>query len=135
MSTSKNILKKFILTTALITLILFIFNYSIIVMYMSEGVSLNSSESPENLLTDIENNLKLENGEYYINDNTKTELKNADVWAMLINNDGSVIWNYDLPKDVPLKYSLTDVALFSRNYLNSYPVYSWKYNENLIVIG
>ena len=38
MSTSKNILKKFILTTALITLILFIFNYSIIVMYMSEEV-------------------------------------------------------------------------------------------------
>lgn len=135
MSTYKNIFKKFILSTALITLILFIFNYSIITLYMSEGVSLNSSESPESLLTDIDTNLKLENNEYYINDNTKLKLNNADVWAMLINNDGSVIWNYDLPSDIPLKYSLTDVALFSRNYLNDYPVYSWKHNDDLIVIG
>lgn len=135
MSTSKNIFKKFILSTALIALILFIFNYSIITLYMSEGVSLNSSESPESLLTDIDTNLKLENNEYYINDNTKLKLNNADVWAMLINNDGSVIWNYDLPSDIPLKYSLTDVALFSRNYLNDYPVYSWKHNDDLIVIG
>ena len=78
MSTSKNIFKKFILSTALIALILFIFNYSIITLYMSEGVSLNSSESPESLLTDIDTNLKLENNEYYINDNTKLKLNNAD---------------------------------------------------------
>lgn len=135
MNTSKNILKKFILSTALITLILFIFNCSLITMYMSQGVSLNSSESPENLLSYIDSNLKLESDEYYINDDTKTKLNNADAWAMLINNDGNVIWNYDLPSDIPLKYSLTDVSLFSRNYLNDYPVFTWTHNDNLIIIG
>ena len=40
------------------------------------------------------------------------------LWAMLIADDGHVVWNYEKPDDVPDTYTLEDVASFSRWYLN-----------------
>ena len=46
-------------------------------------------------------------------------------WAMLVNEDGQVVWSIRKPADVPEQYSLTDVASFTRWYLSDYPVQSW----------
>ena len=45
-----------------------------------------------------------------------------DRWAILIGEDGRVIWSLRKPADVPERYSLTDIASFTRWYLNDYPV-------------
>lgn len=64
------------------------------------------------------------------------DLLNAnDYWAMLINEDGSVIWNYMKPEDVPNHFTLTNVASFSRWYLADYPVKVWTVDGNLFVLG
>lgn len=57
------------------------------------------------------------------------------LWAMLIGMDGDVCWQYDLPADVPLHYSLTDVASFTRWYLRDYSVVSRIREDGLLVIG
>ena len=57
------------------------------------------------------------------------------LWAMLIGLDGDVCWQYDLPADVPLHYSLTDVASFTRWYLRDYSVVSRIREDGLLVIG
>lgn len=57
------------------------------------------------------------------------------VWAMLIGRDGQVIWNKNLPGDIPRHYTLTDVASFSRWYLNDYPVSVWEHPDGLLVLG
>ena len=56
-------------------------------------------------------------------------------WAMLIGEDGWVIWSLRKPADVPEQYSLTDVASFTRWYLNDYPVQCRIRDDGLLVVG
>lgn len=58
-----------------------------------------------------------------------------DRWAILIGEDGQVIWSLRNPADVPEQYSLTDVASFTRWYLNDYPVQCRIWDDGLLVVG
>lgn len=84
----------------------------------------------------IAQDLALQDDEYTLQNRSETYFQNNDVWAaMLIDDDGNVAWEYDLPSDIPNSYSLVDVAKFSRYYLNEYPVYSWEHQDGLLVVG
>ena len=58
-----------------------------------------------------------------------------DRWAILISEDGQVIWSFQKPVDVPEQYSLTDVASFTRWYLRDYPVQCRVRDDGLLVVG
>ncbi len=62
-------------------------------------------------------------------------LHDSNAWAMILNDDGAVIWEEDLPEELPRKYTATDIAMFSRWYLDDYPVNIWKRSDGLLVIG
>ena len=63
------------------------------------------------------------------------DLLGDDRWAMLIGEDGQVIWSFRRPADVPEQYSLTDVASFTRWYLRDYPVQCRIRDDGLLVVG
>ena len=54
---------------------------------------------------------------------------------MLIGEDGQVVWSRRKPADVPAQYTLTDVASFTRWYLNDYPVQCRIREDGLLVVG
>ena len=56
-------------------------------------------------------------------------------WAMLLNREGRVVWSLRKPEDVLERYILSDVAAFTRWYLNDYPVQSWVREDGLLVVG
>lgn len=56
-------------------------------------------------------------------------------WAMLLDEEGKMVWSIHKPEDVPEKYALTDVAAFARWYLNDYPVRCWVREDGLLVVG
>lgn len=56
-------------------------------------------------------------------------------WIMALDEDGAVVWEWQLPDDFARTYSLQDVAAFSRWYLNDYPVAVWKSGALLLVVG
>ena len=58
-----------------------------------------------------------------------------DRWAILIGEDGRVIWSLRKPADVPEQYTLTDVASFTRWYLGDYPVQCRIREDGLLVVG
>lgn len=62
-------------------------------------------------------------------------LRHKGAWAMLLNAGGTVIWEENLPDELPREYTVTDVALFSRWYLEDYPVRIWKRADGLLVVG
>lgn len=62
-------------------------------------------------------------------------LHHANAWAMILNDDGTVIWEDGLPEELPREYTATDIAVFSRWYLDDYPVNIWKRTDGLLVIG
>ena len=63
------------------------------------------------------------------------ELLGDGRWAMLIGEEGQVVWSRRKPADVPAQYTLTDVASFTRWYLNDYPVQCRIREDGLLVVG
>lgn len=63
-------------------------------------------------------------------------LRENDVWAMVLDEDGRVVWEHGLPKELPRSYTSADVAAFSRWYLQEYPVKVWGREDGcLTVVG
>ena len=62
-------------------------------------------------------------------------ISEGNVWAMILDNNGCVIWDENMPDDLPRQYSLQDVASFSRWYLDDYPVSIWERDDGLLVVG
>ena len=76
-----------------------------------------------------------ENGEYKADQSILDLLDETSAFAMIIDESGSVIWNYNKPSDIPDSYSIKDVASFTRWYLNGYPTYTWARDDGILVIG
>lgn len=70
--------------------------------------------------------LQKTDGGYILADDISIELDQNQAWAILIdNNTHQVIWHTDtLPSDIPLTYSLTDIASLTRGYIQSYPTFT-----------
>ena len=90
---------------------------------------------PSEVLLKLSQNLDRQDNNYQLNESTIKILQHNLAWAMFIDEDGHVQWDYHLPKDVPRFYNLVDVAKFSRYYLLQYPVYTWEHDNGLIVVG
>ncbi|SDX81800.1 sensor histidine kinase [Eubacterium barkeri] len=56
-------------------------------------------------------------------------------WAILINDEGEIIWSQNKPGDIPSHYTLSDVASFTHWYLGDYPVTVWNRGDGLLVAG
>lgn len=56
-------------------------------------------------------------------------------WAMYLDAGGTVVWDYQKPAEVPDRYTVADVASFSRWYLKGYPVNVWRTQGGLFVLG
>ncbi len=63
-------------------------------------------------------------------------LKGKWLFVMEIDEGGDVVWEYNLPKELPRHYTTAQVASFTRWYLQDYPVYTYTIdNGGIIVIG
>ena len=62
-------------------------------------------------------------------------LAEKELWAMLVDEGGAVVWQQGKPAEVPDRYSLTDVAAFTRWYLSDYPVQVRVREDGLLVAG
>ncbi len=56
-------------------------------------------------------------------------------WAMVLDDDGKVIWRQDLPAELDHRYTAGDIAVFSRWYLANYPVQCWAADYGLFVLA
>ncbi len=63
------------------------------------------------------------------------DLLEPDRWMMLLNEEGRAMWSFHKPDDVPEQYTVSDVASFTRWYLNDYPVQCWVREDGLLVVG
>ena len=66
---------------------------------------------------------------------TGDDLLGEGHWAMLLNQEGQVVWSLRKPADVPDRYTVSDVASFTRWYLRDYPVQCRVREDGLLVVG
>ncbi len=81
----------------------------------------------------ISDSLSQENGRYVFTG--ESYLEEDGLWAMLLDESGQVTWQWKKPEELPEQYTLTEVAAFSRWYLEDYPVQTWVREDGLLVIG
>ena len=56
-------------------------------------------------------------------------------WCILIGASGDVVWQQNMPADIPRHYGINDVARFTRWFISDYPVYVRTTDQGLLVLG
>ncbi len=128
------ILARYVGAAVLVGVCLLLFNVVAFVQFM---VSCNR---PDNVVEDriytISNGVKAESdGSFTVVPEARQALDARYEWAMLLNNEGNVIWEDRMPDELPRKFSVPEVAAFSRWYLGDFPVYCWRNDYGLMVMA
>lgn len=74
-------------------------------------------------------------GTFTVSPEARQALDERYVWAMQLDEDGSVVWSDRLPDDFSRHYTASQIAAFSRWYLHDYPVYVWSDDDGLLVLA
>lgn len=79
---------------------------------------------------------RMENG-YILSEDMATELKVQNIWAILIADDTrQVVWRTEnLPNQIPMQYTLSDISELTRGYLDGYPTFTGRAEDGLLVLG
>lgn len=72
---------------------------------------------------------------YELDVETKEEMDASGTWAMLLDEDGKVVWSYGKPSELADSYSRADIAKMSKWYLKDYPVQLRIWDEKILVTG
>lgn len=96
---------------------------------------INAGQSPQHVVEYVANHLQWTGQTHVLDISSRQMLEDTEAWAMLLDEGGQVIWDYKLPEDVPRAYSITEVAKFTRHFLQEHPVYVWEHTDGLVVLG
>ena len=120
-----------------LSVIILIVVFDLLLFFLAFNGTVNSisEDNPVQTLEKVSNNLTIQDGKYILNNRCQKDLITNNIWGIVIDNSGNVIWQYNLPEEIPLKYSLQDVATFSKGYIKNYPVFTWKQENDLLVLG
>lgn len=121
-----------------LSVIILIVGFDLLLFFLTFNGTVNSisENNPVQTLEKVSNNLTIQDGKYILNNRCQKDLITNNIWGIVIDNSGNVIWQYNLPKEMlTLKYSLQDVATFSKGYIKNYPVFTWKQENDLLVLG
>lgn len=96
-----------------------------------------STFSPWDMADNAAATLQLTDDGYSIPDDVAAKLKEQNAWAVLINNDTrQVVWQTDnLPNNIPMQYTLSDIAELTRGYVDGYPTFTGEAQNGLLVLG
>ena len=89
------------------------------------------SASPANMLEAVAADLSASG----LSEERSQELERNHIWAMLLDADGNCDWALFLPEEIPTQYTVQDVAVFSKGYLQDYPVFVRSMEDGLLVLG
>lgn len=137
MKSIKRFLKRFLTGLTLCFLLFVAVNFGIYLVGVAmEQNGIRGDNPPARLVQQTAESLtRTKQGGYALPESLQLELKQQKAWAMLLNESGKVVWQKDLPNEIPTSYTAAEIAKFSRYYLKDYPVYCWESDGKLMVLG
>ena len=78
--------------------------------------------------------LTVDDGAYIYEESFRGNLDKFQSSAFLIAIDGKVVWEYNKPSEIKNEFTLTDIASFSKWYLNDYPIKTWIREDGIFVL-
>lgn len=134
MKSISKLIRRFVGIMTLSTVLFSILN---IAFFGIVFVKNTSAFSPWDMADHIAAVLQLTDDGYSISDDVMAKLKEQNAWAILIDNDTrQVAWQTDnLPNNIPMQYTLSDIAELTRGYVDGYPTFTGKAQDGLLVLG
>ena len=128
------IIRRFVGIMTLSIILLFILN---ITFFAIVFVRNTSTFSPWDMADHAADALQLTDGGYFIADDVMAKLKEENAWAFLIDNDTRQVvwWTDSLPNNIPMQYTLSDIAQLTRGYVDGYPTFTGESKNGLLVLG
>ena len=131
---NKTVLKIFIgfsLLAASISMILLCINLFGFVAIGSDTETHVHNYSPQGLIENIGNTLIQTDNGFILPGNILPDY----CWCILLNDNGNIIWSQNQPNDIPIHYTIKDIAKLTRWFLNDYPVYVRVEDYGLLILG
>lgn len=134
MKSIPKLIRRFVGILMLSTILLLILN---IIVLASISSSQTPGISPWTTATEVAASLQSTQNGYILSEDVQSELNTAHAWAIFIDEAShEVIWHTEnLPAEIPLRYSLSDIASLTRGYLADYPTYTGAAENGLVVVG
>ena len=134
MSAVQRFFRRYIVSTVGIVILFLAVNLALFVAIILTG-SMSGADTSFSV-RDFSDHVVMQDEKWVADDAALSMLQEQSAWAMLLDEDGDVGWQQDLPENLPRSYTSTEVASFSRWYLEDYPVKIWtRADGNLMVVG
>lgn len=134
MNTVQRFFRRYIFSTVGIMILFLTVNIVLFFAIIFVG-SISGSDAAFSV-SDFSDHIVLQDGKWVADDTALSMLEDQSAWAMLLDEDGDVVWQQDLPENLPHSYTSAEVASFSRWYLEDYPVKIWTRMDGcLMVVG
>lgn len=134
MNAVQRFFRRYIVSTVGIVILFLTFNIALFFTILIAG-SMSGSDAVFSVET-FSNHIVWQDETWAADDTALSMLQEYTAWAMLLNEDGDVVWQQNLPENLPRSYTSAEVASFSRWYLEDYPVKVWtRADGNLMVVG
>ena len=135
MKTVFKLIRRFVATLMMATIILFLLNLFLMIGLFRDQTG---NQSPWKAAEAVSAGLEQDGaGGYILSDEAAQVLELSGGWAVLIDNGtGEVRWNSaNLPAEVPLRYSIADLSWAIRGYVADYPTTTAEHGEDLLILG
>lgn len=130
------IIRRYVLTAALITLLVLLFNCTLLSFWGYWTMKGEQDVTTRRQIEEIAQELVEQEGEYQMTQAGRRKLERLPFsWGMLVKNDGTVGWAYRLPQEIPRRYTMADMSVLSKWYLKDYPVFTWICGDDVLVLG
>jgi len=134
MNTVQRFFRRYIFSTVGIVILFLAVNLALFFTILITGSI--SGADPSFSVQDFSDHVVLQDEKWVADDTALSMLQEQSAWAMLLDEDGDVVWQQDLPENLPRSYTSAEVASFSRWYLEDYPVKIWiRVDGYLMVVG
>ncbi len=129
------LMKRFFFTLLCSGFILLVLNLGLLI-YMTYGSVSNAGgwTSTSELSKELQED---GSGEYILTERGQEILEEYQAWGILVQDGtGNVLWHSDnLPKEIPLHYTISEISAFSLGYIADYPTTTAAKGENLLILG
>lgn len=123
MSAVQRFFRRYIVSTVGIVILFLAVNLALFVAIILTG-SMSGADTSFSV-RDFSDHVVMQDEKWVADDAALSMLQEQSAWAMLLNEDGDVVWQQNLPEKLPRSYTSAEVASFSRWYLEDYPVKIW----------
>ncbi|MEG6513654.1 HAMP domain-containing sensor histidine kinase [Desulforamulus ruminis] len=123
---------RYVGSAAAITLVLLALNIALLFFWLAE---MQQEDGYAYRISRIADGLQKQEDGYVLSEAAQEAMNARYEWAMLLNDQGDILWSRHLPKALFKNYTVPEVASFTRWYLQDYPVYVWRHADGLLVMG